>query len=59
MINSDKDKVAAFYVNERVVCADCMTDKDWNPLNQEMVITRKDAEGKDKIFFCDICQEPI
>ena len=59
MTNSDKNNIAAFYVNERVVCADCMTDKDWNPLNKDMVISRKDAEEQDKIFFCDICGEPI
>lgn len=59
MINSDIDKVAAFYVNERVICTDCMTDNDWNLLKQDNVITRKEAEEKDKIFFCDICGEAI
>lgn len=59
-MQSDKNKVAGFYVNERVVCADCMAGKDRNPPNQDdNVITRKDAEEKDKIFFCDICGEAI
>lgn len=58
-MNSDKNKVAAFYVNERIVCADCMTDKDWSLLKQDKDITRKEAEENDKIFFCDICGEAI
>lgn len=58
-MNPDNNKVAAFYVDERIVCAGCTTDKDWSPLKQGNVITRKEVEENDKIFFCDICGEAI
>ncbi|MGM0787827.1 MAG: hypothetical protein ACQETG_08955 [Thermodesulfobacteriota bacterium] len=55
----EQNEIAAIYVNEAVVCTNCMTDKDWNLLTQDRVITRKEEDEKDKIFFCDRCGEPI
>ncbi len=59
MTNSDISKVSAFYVDEKVICADCMTETDWNQLTQDSVMTQKEADENDKIFFCDRCGEPI
>ncbi len=55
----DKDQVAAIYINDSVICTNCMTDEDWNSLAQERVITREEKDEKDEIFFCDRCGEPI
>ena len=59
MMRVDKNTVAAFYVNEKIICANCMTEADWKPLTRERVITRNQADENDKIFFCDRCDEPI
>ncbi len=55
----EKNEIAATYVNEAVVCTNCMTDEDWYLLTQDRVITRKEEDEKNKIFFCDRCGEPI
>ena len=30
----DKEQVAAIYVNDSVICINCMKDEDWNSLTQ-------------------------
>ncbi len=55
----NKEQVAAIYVNDSVICTNCMKDEDWNSLTQERVITREEKDEKDKILFCDRCGEPI
>lgn len=55
----DKEQVAAIYVNDSVICINCMKDEDWNSLTQDRVITHEEKDGKDEIFFCDRCGEPI
>ena len=49
----------AIHVNERVICVDCMTDEEWDPLTQDQIITRQDAEEKNMVLYCDRCTEPI
>ena len=58
-MESEKNEIAAIYVNDTVVCTNCMKGKDWGLLTQGRVITQKEAEENDKIFFCDRCGEPI
>ncbi|MFO8083470.1 MAG: hypothetical protein R6U27_04020 [Desulfobacterales bacterium] len=55
----EKNKIAAIYVNEAVVCTNCMKNEDWNMLTQDRVITREQADKENKIIFCDRCGEPI
>lgn len=55
----DKEQVAAIYVNDSVICINCMKDEDWNSLTHDRVVTHEEKDGKDKVFFCDRCGEPI
>ncbi|MBS3756347.1 MAG: hypothetical protein KGY56_11675 [Desulfobacterales bacterium] len=55
----DKEQVIAIYINDSVICTNCMKEEDWNSLTQESVITYEEKDEKDKIFFCDRCGEPI
>lgn len=54
-----QNEIAAIYVNETVVCTNCMKGEDWVPLTRHRVITQKETAENDKIFFCDRCGEPI
>lgn len=51
--------VVAIHVNELMICADCMRDEEWGPLNQDQFITRQDAEKIDMVLYCDRCGEPV
>ncbi len=40
-------------------CRECMKEKDWEDLTQENIITLKDIENSDKVFYCDYCEEKL
>ncbi|MFO7860838.1 MAG: hypothetical protein R6U41_06420 [Desulfosalsimonas sp.] len=55
----EQNEIAAIYVNEAIVCTNCMKHEDWNLQTQDRVINREKTEKEDMIFFCDRCGEPI
>ena len=54
-----KEEVAAIYVNESVICTNCMMDGEWSTMTEAQIITKEERDRKNKVFFCDRCGEPI
>ncbi len=53
------DLVGIYEADGSVKCRECMKEKDWEDLTQENIITLKDIENSDKVFYCDYCEEKL
>ncbi len=43
-----------------ILCAEDMTDEEWNNLKSDQIILKDDLErDPEKIFFCDECREQL
>ncbi len=43
-----------------ILCAEHMTDDQWNHLKSDQMISRDDLErDHEKIYFCDECKEKL
>ena len=60
-----KDSIVAFDFNDDrgLVCAECLTDEEWDELNQDGIMTEEEFQGinlnEPELVFCDRCREQI
>ncbi len=53
-----EDVLGACVENE-TICMDCIEESDWDEVTEDMLITRRDIEKGEKLYFCDRCKKPI
>jgi hypothetical protein len=50
-----KEDISGMWDDEgRIVCADHMSDEDWNELTEDRVITSDEIERSDDLYFCHV-----
>jgi hypothetical protein len=55
-----KEDIRGYYLDEQVVCVECIESKEEDGLKLESVITGQDVENNDEeILFCDRCLKKI
>jgi hypothetical protein len=48
------EDIVGYYVGEKLVCKDCMTDEELKAVKEDEVLTVQDAEkNDDRVYFCD------
>ena len=54
-------EIVALRVGEtrQVTCRECATSQQWSDMTEEDIITRKNLEKKDFIYFCDTCKKKL
>lgn len=55
----ENEDIRGAYIEEEVVCMDCLTDEERNDLKEKDLITTEYIEDQDKTFFCDRCGKEL
>ena len=38
----------------RIICANCMTDQEWDTITESQIITRDSIDAAEEVYFCDV-----
>ena len=57
------DEVKEIRVSERAgeeaICNSCIKDEEWEGIKEEEIISERETEADDLIYFCDRCKERL
>ena len=53
------EDVIGFFVGQKCVCVDCVSNEERVEVAQDKIITRDIVEEGDKLYFCCRCDKPI
>jgi len=53
------DDIAGARLENLLVCSDCITDEEWTGLKEEEIVTRREVDDSEDLFFCDRCEERL
>ena len=56
IINSDD--IRGYWFERKLVCRNCVREKELNDLTEEEIITEYEVEGDD-LYFCDRCSKQL
>jgi uncharacterized protein YlaI len=51
------DEIVAYNFGDKIVCINCTDEEDI--VDQDGIITQKDVDAGDSLYFCDDCKERI
>jgi hypothetical protein len=54
-----EDLVGIYQEDGSVKCRECMNEEDWKELTEESIITGRDINEGEKLFYCDYCEEKL
>jgi Zn finger protein HypA/HybF involved in hydrogenase expression len=58
-IHKIEDIVAINDQNGKVKCLDCMEKNDWDDLKEEEIISVRNIENDEIVYFCDSCKHKL
>ena len=41
---------------EEIICNSCIKDEEWEGIKEEEIISERETESDDLIYFCDRCK---
>jgi hypothetical protein len=54
-----REEIVGILDGQRLICADCVSDEDFNSADANEILTLDEVEESGDVFFCDECKKRI
>ena len=59
MAKFNAEDIAGYYVDEKLVCSQCIGNVELQELEEENILLQDAVENNDTFYFCDRCKKRI